>query len=416
MKKAPDLVLIEQAFYDIKSNPKGNHRNALDTIRRVISRRYDLDVNINIVDNTTHKFFGMSVYPESDVIDKMVDSLIEGTNRIDVMEEIWAKNKNWVIDVDSILLSDIGLNANPAELTAILLHEIGHTVSTNTIPNRIGRVIKYSRMQIELPVKKMLKWKKARKILGLTFIEACAHANFHSANSIKNEVEADTLVVKEGYAEPLNSFLSKLITKKGNKYIERSEKEMEQEIETVLAWTVDNVAQLELRKGILDRNIKAQLLMTKSPFVRDYLLQIRNQFFGSEGDRIAELVKEQRVMKEYRQYSIVTEAFKDWFGKTGKIEKVTSNDIDIIMIESNRIENENDRIYVLDLIYNKLDLIELSLDLLSNKDTATRVQVSKDTLLRQKEELLGIRKQVMSLRVKPKDFNVLIQYPSGYEG
>lgn len=416
MKKSPDLIQIETAFQNIKSNGKGNHRNDLESIARVISRRYDLKVNINIVENTGMKFFGMAIYPEADLIDKMVNSLVEGTNHLDVMEDLWAKNKNWVIEIDSLLLNDISLNANPSEITAVLLHEIGHTVHSNEIPNRVGRVIKYTKMQLEQPVKRLLKWGKARKILGLTIIEACSNPNYHTSNGIGHELAADKLTIKEGYADSLNSFLSKLIAKKGNGLIERSEKELDQEVETILAWTVENVSQLEMRKNILDRNIKAQLLNTKSPFIRDYLLKIRGAFFGNEKDRVASLVQEQNVMKEYKKYSIVTEAFKDWFGKNGKIQKITNNDIDMIMIEANRVENENDRIYVLDLVYNKLDLIEVSLDLLSNKDTAPRVQVSKDTLLKQREELLGIRKQIMSIRIKPKDFNVLVQYPVGYEG
>lgn len=416
MKKSPDLTQIESSFSNIKRSPKGHHRNDLDVIKRVISRRYDLQVNINIVENDGMQFFGMSIYPESDVIDKMVDSLVEGTDRLEVMEDIWAKNKRWVIDIDSLLLYDITLNANPAEITAILLHEIGHTIHSNAIPNRVGRVIKYTKMSLGISVKKILKWSKARKILGLTFIEACGNKNFHNYNSLHKETEADKIVVKEGYGEDLNSFLSKLLSKKGNGLIERSEKELEQEVESVLAWSVENIAQLELRKNILDRNLKSQMMANKSPFVRNYLLQIRELFFGKTEDRVESLIREQNVMKEYAKYSIVTESFKDWFSKNGKLQKVTNNDIDIILIESNRIENENDRIYVLDLIYSKLDIIELSLDLLSNKDTAQRVQVSKDTLLRQKEELLTIRKQIMSLHLKPKDFNVLVNYPVGYEG
>lgn len=415
VKKAPDLLLIEEVFGSIKSNPKGNHRTSLETIKRVISRRYDLKVEINIVDNTGLEFFGMSIYPEEDVVDKMVHALVEGTNRIQVVEEIWAKNKNWVIDIDSYLIFDSVLNTNPAEITAVLLHEIGHTVHSNEIPSRVGRVLKYSHMNFSITVKKVLKWSKARKIMGLAFIEACSTPNFHT-HGLRKESVADRMAVKEGYTEDLAQFIEKLITRRGTKLVDVTEAELDQGIETVVQWGVENISQLEYRKNILNRNIQAQLLATHSPYVRNYLMNIRGLFFGKSEERIKQLVAEQYTMKEYQKYTVTTEAFRDLFNKYGKIEKVSQQDIDYIIIEANRIDNENDRIYVLDLIYAKLDVIELSFDLLSNSDTASRVQVSKDTLKRQKEELLGLRKQVMGIRIRPKESNVLVTYPLGYEG
>lgn len=414
-KKSPDLLLIEESFSSIKSNPKGNHRQAFEAIKRVLSRRYDLKVEINIVENSGLEFFGMSIYPAEDVVDKMVDSLVEGTNRIEVIEELWSKNKNWIIDIDSILLYDIALNTNPSEITAILLHEIGHTVHSNEIPNRVGRVLKYSHMNLSVSVKKLTRWTKARKLLGLAFIEGCSNKNFHS-NGLRKEIQADKLAIKEGYSADLSNFINKLIMRKGTTLVDRSEKELEQEIETIVQWSVENLAQLEFRKNILDRNLQSQMLSNRSPYVRSYLMNIRNLFFGKTEDRLEQMVMEQRVMKEYRKYSVVTEAFKDLFNKSGRIDKVTSQQMDYLIIEANRIENENDRLYVMDLIYAKLDIIELSLDLLSNSDTAQRVQVSKDTLKRQKEELLTLRKQVMSIKIRPRDFNIIVNYPPGYEG
>ena len=58
-KKSPDLLLIEEAFTEIKSNPRDKHHQSLGVIKRVISRRYDLQVEINIVENSGLEFFGM---------------------------------------------------------------------------------------------------------------------------------------------------------------------------------------------------------------------------------------------------------------------------------------------------------------------------------------------------------------------
>lgn len=413
--KSPEMKALEDAFTQLKMNKNGSHDVHLQNIARILKRRYDMNITIHVVNNNGYEFFGMNVYPSISAIDIMVDQMIKGTNHVSTINSIWAVNKEWNIDIDSQLLHDVRINANPAECVAILLHEIGHTVASNEVPERVSRVVKYSYIHLPIKVKKVMQWTKARSVLGLTIIEACSNKNFHS-KSVREELKADGFVIKEGYGNDLDTFIGKLITKSGNRLIDRTGKELDAEIDTVMAWVITNVSELEFRKNVLNKNLKDQILTNRSPFVRDYLLRIRSLFYGDEQDRYNDIVKEQRVIEEFRKYQIVTEAFKDFFTKDGRVEKVTDSDIDIVLIEAGRVQNENDRIYVLELIYAKLDIIEVSLDLLTNTDTSNRVQTSRAKLLQQKEELMAARKNIMSIRFQPKDFNVLVNYPKGYEG
>lgn len=414
MNRSADLKYMEELFTSIKSNSHGSHSDELRNIQRIIKRRYDLNVEINIVKNENLQFFGMSIYPSEDVIDKMVDEMIKG-KRMEVLEDLWGKNKNWVIDIDSLLLYDTRINANPSEIVAVLLHEIGHTVRSNEIPQRVGRIVKYSYMHLPINVKKVFQWYKARKVLGFTIIEACSNKNFH-AKGVREEVAADKFVIKEGYGNDLLTFINKLIAKSGNKLIDRPESEMEKEIETIMTWVVSNVAELDFRKNVLNKNLQAQILQNRSPFIRSYIDKIRSQFYGDTTDQYRSMMIQEGSIKEHRKYTVTTEAFKNLFNRYGKIEKVTNNDIDMILIEANRIQNENDRVYVLELVYAKMDIIDLSLDLLSNSDTADRVQVTKSKLLEQQKELMDVRKQIMSLKFPPKNYELIVSYPSGYEG
>lgn len=412
--KSAEMKFLEESFASIKSSPGSYHGDDLKNIERVINRRYDLNVRINIVKNEHMKFFGMNIYPTEDVIDQLVDATIKG-DRLIIPEGIWGKNKDWHIDVDSLLLYDARINANPGEIVAVLLHEIGHTIRSNDIPRRVGRIMKYTYLHLPLSTKKVLQWSKARKVLGLAFIEGCSNINFHS-KELQEELAADKFVLKEGYGEDLSNFLTKLIKKTGNALVDRSEAELNKEIDTILTWVINNVSELDFRKNHLNKNLQGLARTTKSSFVKEYISSIRSQFFGDTTDTYRNLMIEQEAINTYKKYQVVTEAFKDLFNRNGRIDKITPSEIDMIMIEANRIENENDRLYVLELIYNKMDIVDLSLDLLDNPDTAGRVQVTRHKLNEQKNELLAIRKQVMMLKFQPKSYDVFVTYPSGYEG
>lgn len=415
-KKSQELLLIEEAFSEIKSNRLGKHKEPLQKIQRVLSRKYNLKTDIVIIDNGNRDFFGMSIYPEVSAIDIMVDEIVEKRSKADTVLELWKNINSWHIEIDSRLLHDPILNANPAEITAVLLHEIGHTVYSNSIPARVHRIASYALMRIPMSVKKIFTWSKAKRLVGVAFIEACS-LPLYWTSSTKEEVEADRFAIKEGYGEYLSTFMTKLLEGRGNQYFNRNDKEIDKEIEIVMDWVITNTSELEFRKTKLNKSIKDEMLRNPSIFTREYLISIRNDFFGNDGKtKYEELVTEQYVTKELDKYSNVLEGFRDWLDKRGKVKKIAQSDIDVIEIELNRIENEDDRLYVLDLVYDKLDVVTLSLDLLNDAKQATRVQVSKDTLVKQKDALNKIRKSVMDLRLPPKQYGVLIKYPPGYEG
>lgn len=416
IKKAPDLVYIEESFASIKSNQNGDTRQEINAIARTLKRRYNLDVNIRIIDNAHSEFFGMSIYPDKSAIDHIVDEMVDGGSRLETIEKIWAKNNRWTIEIDTKLLYDIKLNANPKEITAVLLHEIGHTVFSNSIPARVHKVLSYALMKIPVKVKKVFTWSKAQRLLGLAIIEACSLTSFNTTGT-KVEVEADKFAIKEGYANDLNSFMDKLLRAEGNKYFDITNNEAEKDIAIMVEWAVVNTSELQYRKTKLKNSINNEVRVNRSLFTREYLMDIRNEFFGDgTRTRYDELVSEQRLDKHIENLTNVTEGFRDWFSKRGEIKRVQQSDIDIITIEINRIENEDDRLYVLDLIYDKLDLIETSLDLLKTENHRDKVKVSKTTLEDQRDQLNKLRSDVLKLKVTPIKYGVLIRYPDGYEG
>jgi len=406
------MILLEECFYDIKS--KNNVNGAILRIQRVIKRNFDINFTINIVNNDTREFFGMSIYPNKNQIEKIIDAIVNKKSSTDVVIDLWQKTDEWVLEIDSILLYDKNLNANPAEIVAVLLHEIGHVVYSNSIPQRVNRILRYKMMHANLALKKLISWPKAQKIIQLVFVDACSSKNFRYTN-LKTERVADQFVEKMGYGENLNNFIDKLVATQGNRLVNRTEEQVDQDITATVNWTFVNIAELEFRRSNLRTTLQTELLKNPSRFVRDIVYDIRSTFFGKgeSENPYTDAVREQYLTNEFNV--IVKEGLLSIFDKNGKVKKITQADIDILSVEVGRIENEDDKIYVLDLIYDKLSVINAALDLIKNGQKE-KVPVSKDTLESFKAQLERMRIMALETPIKPKQYGVFIKYPKGYEG
>lgn len=409
-KKTEDLLSIEKAFKELKD--KKNIRNNLDLIERVLSRSFDIKFEISIVENDTNEFYGMCIYPQMSTVDRLLVEILEGKNKSNTIYEIWQENKLWILEIDSILLFDRNLNANPAEITAALLHEIGHVISSNKIPGRIYRVLKYELMKLNYSTKQLIKNPKVRSILGLSIIEACSSKNF-SVISVDSEAVADKFVVKMAYGDELNQLLEKIIKSQGNSLIDRTENEMDNDVKSIVNWSLENISELMYRKTKLKSSLQTVLLQNPSKYVKKIVYNIKNTFFGDSEDGYKAAIMEQCLFDTCKK--IVNESFMDLFDKIGKLKKVSQSEIDIIGIEIEKIENNDDKIYVLDLIYDKLDLINTALEYIDS-GKKEKVQQPKITLQGLKKQLEALRTDVLSVQIKEKQYGVFIKYPKGYEG
>lgn len=410
--KTQDMILLENAFKDIKS--RNNVPGAIQSVRRIISRNFDIDFTINIVENDTRNFFGMSIYPSMDMVSQLVTSIMSEKRTTAQLVDMWQKNKQWVLEMDSILLYDSALNANPSEIVAVLLHEVGHVVYSNSIPQRISRLIRYSVMKSTLAIKKLVEWPKVQRLFDLVIVEACSSKNYHYIN-MHTERVADNFVVKCGYGDALDNFIGKLVSTQGSRLVNRTDNEMENDVKAIINWSLENIAELEFRKTKLRRTLQVELLKNPSEFVKQVVFNIRKTFFGADQDKdiAVTLVSEQYLISGSQR--VVKEGVLSLFDKNRKLKKIAQSDIDILSVEVGRIQNEDDKIYCLDLIYDKLDLANMALDLISTGKKEL-VPQSKDTLTAIKTQLDKMRTAVLNTDIKPKTYGVFIKYPIGYEG
>ena len=101
-----------------------------------------------------------------------------------------------------------------------------------------------------------------------------------------------------------------------------------------------------------------------------------------------------------------------------KLKKIDQLDLDYIDVEIDRILTDEDKIYVLDLIYYQNELCDAALDLINN-GKCSKVCNTKSEVLEFKKRLTDMRKRTINTKIarkNPLEFNIRVDYPKGFEG
>lgn len=427
--KKDEFLAIEKSFSSIKSGVAVKEN--LRKIEIQLNKVFDMQFHLEVVENQTNEFFGMNVYPAVNTMDALVESIIAKDSKIRDSEIIWKNNNEWYIEIDSLLISNMSINANPQEMTAVLLHEIGHIVYSNTIPRKIYKILRLKIIKLNYQMRALVSHEKIRKLFNISIIESCSSKNFRSS-SVSKETDADKFVIRYGYGEDLDNFIGKLIRIVGNDKVNQSEEASDKDIQSTVNWAVLNVKELEFRKKKLKTSLKVEILKTPSLFTKRVIQDIYNSFFGESTDKYRELLSEQYNPEPVDVYSsllaeqslmndvkrILESAGSNMFDKYGKLKKITQADIDILIVESERIDSVDDKIYLLDKLYSYLELVNSGLDYINSGEKAmtSKVQQSKSTLMSMKRELEDLRGQILATRIIDKEYGVFVRAPKGYEG
>lgn len=413
---------IEHCFTEIKNNTDV-HEN-LKGIKKLLGRM-DIHVeSITIVPADKDEFFGMSVFPTVSVAEKLVEAMIDKKPEQGFID-IWEGEKEWVIEIDSKLINVSDLNANPREITAALLHEIGHTIYSNTIPSKLHKTMSYAYLQVPSEVKNILSNKN--KIFMSLYLPSVAQASRTTSYNLKKELEADKYVVQMGYGEALDALLQKILMRFGTRYTEFSGKELEKDIKVATVWAHVNAQELRFRKDTLRNSINKISLTNPSAYVQNLFSKINDKVFkgsisftelasrGNRGKYVRESTDFVDDLVGFPCNSVLEAAFNAKKDSYGKLRKVNQHDIDIVAVQIDKIDNQNDKIYLLDVIYDYLETIDMSINAI-NEGNQNLVKNNMRQLTDMAEQLQTLRKQVLSTKIVEKRYGVFIKYPKGYEG
>lgn len=412
---------IELSFENIKREQ--DVHGSLKSIKMALAKLGIGVKEITIVPSDKDEFFGMSVFPETSVSDKIVDCMINN-KPLQAYEEIWTSVNYWIIEIDSKLIYDRQLNANPAELTAALLHEVGHVVYSNTIPQKLNKTMSLAYLQLPAKVKHIIKIeeRKFKKV----FLPVVAQASMNVSYSLKKEIEADKYVIKMGYGQALDALLQKILLTYGSRFVECDDKEQEKNLKVACNWSSQQVIELQNRKDILKASIDRVSLVTPSKYIKALFEDMNKSIFkGMEsmdeivarrgrGVFVTEGVYMDLTKPESFKY-VLEAANKERLDKQGRVNKVTQHDVDIVAIQAEKIVNQNDKIYLLDVIYDYIETLDLMDEYLHNGKKSS-VQMTERQIKDIRDQLEALRIQVLKFKIVEKQYGVFIKYPVGYEG
>ena len=220
-------------------------------------------------ENNDKLFFGMSVLPV--INGNNVDVFVNGDEVLRVSE--------YYLELDSKLFDPL-LGLTPQELTAILLHEIGHIVNTKEPVEKIRKSIAV----YLLDNKEVLQLSDSvhyREILGYGIKNS-----FRKFSSIfekkDDEILADEFCIAYGYGPALESAFDKLI--KSSKLINRH---VDDKL-VVLTWTLRLYKDVKHRRIAARRQMKRSMSLTASRLEKKEMQNVINRLDRIDDDALLE--------------------------------------------------------------------------------------------------------------------------------
>jgi len=411
--KKESLLFVEECFRNIQ-HEKEISKN-LKLIENAIRREYGVNLKISIIDNKK-SFFGMCVYPSVDEINALTKMLLETNVRMADVEklhiEFMTKGEH-IVEIDSMLLYDHNLNASAGEVTAILLHEIGHILMSNSIVCRFERAKEHITLKFDTRTKRLIPIIPMIKQL-FNIVTLQIFSNHFNVQLVK-ERKADELAFREGYAQELHDILGKLIANGKGERVRRSEKDMDKDIEVTIDWLVVNIKELEYRKDRLKRSIKILKLTTPSLYLSKQLDEIHDKVFKNDDNEMLEkavVINEAFILSNLNDKRM--KAPMGALDRSGRVVKLSPRDLDVYRAELERVNTVDDKIFLLERLYDLLEIAEYAKYMVeTDPRRVTQSEQTIDMYIKHVHDLIA---EVNSRKTAKTKYGLYIKYPADYEG
>ena len=446
---------IEKAFTSYLAGSSNESRlqlslskllSALDFGERNTGNHFDIWIT------SKHKqpSFYMCVTPQDEQLDSFAKMIGTCDAPLDKVVKSWARIDKWVVEIEAEILNPREINFTAKELTAMLLHEVGHVVYSNAVPERLYNSFQMARMRM-LKAKDYKKVSLFYRFLAVPINMACAVTSTVVKRGTKLEFEADAYVMGYGeeYAKALVSALDKIVRAYGTSTVHDevyNQKMLNQELD----WALMSIKEAIARSGKIKNELAFRAARADRKTMKALCIRIMNAFGVSFKDSYSnapiEMAMESfdnvfqggmqlppTIALEYTiggffgtalntvkaiDASDDMKAIEAFIKKKGKKDIKSllpaHYDIDAIQIEIDRIKTHQDRIFVLDLIYNKMeDLTVLKEALEHDQILKKRHEQDVDRMLAQ---LSRMRESVLKKNNLDKKYKLWVQVPTGYEG
>ena len=154
MNISDKITILDEAFssYLMNKNEKELCKK-IAVVLKAFSNNKEFSVSIVCGNNNAKEpFFGMRIFPSISELMKICNSMTESEDNLISLNEMCKRWKNieaWDIEIDCRIFDRMTINFNPQEMTAMLLHEVGHTIYSDKKIEMFYRVFKECRIRMK---------------------------------------------------------------------------------------------------------------------------------------------------------------------------------------------------------------------------------------------------------------------------
>lgn len=423
----------------------GQLTEELNSMRNVLRRMFGVNFDITIVDNCgSSEFFGCNVYPSERSCDIIADRILEkevATTKI--LKDVWLNTTEWQLDLDSRIFYDTHIGFNAAEITTLIFFNIENVIFNLRIAERTNYIIGSLLDTKSLLATKLVRTSICKKVFIIPLIIACRfksypyyNRNFLEGSCITRNASGHLLTI-------YNNMVRKMIVAVGNSQVDVPIKRMDEDITQAVNWFFACVEEMKFSTRMLSEAMDKLLRIETSPYVKNIIAGImtdigdynRKQIIAKESavPHVQEMFAKNNKAVEFRmkQYKaaankkimaqvnqVIKEGLFDLIDNIGNMKRISQRDIDMIRVQGQKIQNADDKMFVLDNLHSKLEIVDASLAILESgdKEKMKKVKMSKAQLLDQKKQLDAMREEIIKRQVDDSKVSLIIGYPKGYEG
>ena len=401
---------LEEIFGDILE-----HRNfdRLSEISNILTKCFGKNINVNIItNNSKDSFFVMSIIPDESVIEKITASIMVNDKK-DIVSELWKDCDNWTLEMDSRIFDTFTVDLSAQELTALVLHEIGHVINTNAVSSKINNVIKYKIATSPVTANVVMSNNSFSKLLHIPIINGCVFNKTKA--SLKNELRADNFAVRMGYLSPLTSAIEKI--SKINNYEKNT---LDHEISSGYDFSANTISNINMRRNHLNK-AKFLNLMNRIPNgtkLKYNLNALESALF--EGNEMNMITSETKMRLVYESVDKIIDSYYTEFLNFGRksLKQITRTELDYIDVQIMDMKTNDDRLMILSYINSKLDLCDYYITIINDKNLSKKYDVpqSLTSLLDIRKRLLISKNKAFAQKIPTRIDDIYVFYPTGYEG
>ena len=438
------IELIENSFSDYMIG-KTNEKTFLDKLSTALenlpfNEKKEFNVTMDKAKNMRREFFGFNVFPEIEYTEEICNEIANHDVKFTDIIKRWRAIDKWEIVIDNMLFDRTFIAFNPKELTAMLLHEIGHVTQSDEPIEQFYRA--YIEAKSRMKAADKISKRALYMLYTIPLAVACTSRRWvNSKNEINLEISADKSLIETGYAEHLVSAFDKIIKASGS--IDVSKDMNYKEIESNVEWANSNIIDVVKRRDKLKDSLYYKAIQSESGYIQALCTRILNTLgvrmrerytgYVAESCMLNELLNgeitlethvpiydnkvfgqiEARIVRDQSRYTVATESFFNK-RKNAKVDIPDEYDLDRIFVAIDDIQNNYDKVYVLDMIYENIEKLNnfeeaIAMDEYKSKKWAPKI---KDMRTR----LDSLRKAVLSKNIAKKEYKVFVKVPEGYEG